>query len=99
MITENGVADSAGVHRPMFVRQHAYAVRKAIAEGIDVRGFFHWSLMDNFEWAEGFGARFGLYRLDRATLARTPAAGWEEFRRLAPLEPTGAHVRPGVTAR
>jgi len=84
MITENGVADSAGVHRPMFVRRHAYAVKQAIEEGIDVRGYFHWSLMDNFEWAEGFGARFGLYRLDRATLARTPAAGWEEFRRLAP---------------
>ncbi|MEK6612926.1 MAG: family 1 glycosylhydrolase [Gemmatimonadota bacterium] len=99
MITENGVADSAGVHRPMFVRQHAYAVKKAIEEGIDVRGFFHWSLMDNFEWTEGFGARFGLYRMDRATQARTPAAGWEEFRRLAPLEPTDAHVRPGVTAR
>jgi len=84
MITENGVADSAGVHRPMFVRRHAYAVKQAIEEGIDVRGYFHWSLMDNFEWAEGYGARFGLYRLDRATLARTPAAGWEEFRRLAP---------------
>lgn len=84
MITENGVADSAGVHRPMFVRRHAYAVKQAIKEGIDVRGYFHWSLMDNFEWAEGFSARFGLYRLDRATLARTPTAGWEEFRRLAP---------------
>ena len=84
MITENGVADSAGVHRSMFIRQHAYAVKQAIEEGIDVRGLFHWSLMDNFEWAEGFGARFGLYRLDRATMARTPAAGAEEFRRLAP---------------
>jgi beta-glucosidase len=84
IITENGVADSAGVHRPMFVRQHAYAVKRAIGEGIDVRGFFHWSLMDNFEWAEGYGSRFGLYRLDRATLERTPAAGSEEFRRLAP---------------
>lgn len=83
-ITETGVADSAGVHRPMFVRRHAFAVKQAIDEGIDVRGFFHWSLMDNFEWAEGYGWRFGLYRLDRATLARTPAAGAEEFRRLAP---------------
>ncbi len=99
MITENGVADSAGVHRPMFIRRHAYAVKRAIEEGIDVRGFFHWSLMDNFEWAEGFGARFGLYRMDRATLARTPAGGWEEFRRLARLEPTDAPVRPGVTVR
>ena len=86
MITENGVADSSGVHRPMFVRQHAYAAKRAIEEGIDVRGFFHWSLMDNFEWAEGFGARFGLYRLDRATLERKPAPGSEEFARLAPAK-------------
>ena len=84
IVTENGVADSAGVHRALFVRQHAYAVKQAIGEGIDVRGYFHWSLMDNFEWAEGYSQRFGLYRLDRATLARTPAAGSEEFRRLAP---------------
>ena len=84
VITENGVADSAGVHRPMFVRQHAYALKQAIAEGIDVRGAFHWSLMDNFEWAEGYGWRFGLYRMDLSTLSRTPAKGSEEFRRLAP---------------
>jgi beta-glucosidase len=84
VITENGVADSAGTHRPMFVRQHAYAVKQALDEGIDVRGFFHWSLMDNFEWAEGYGWHFGLYRLDRTTLTRTPAAGSDEFRRLAP---------------
>ena len=84
VITENGVADSAGVHRTMFIRQHAYAVQQALDEGIDVRGYLHWSLMDNFEWAEGFGAKFGLYKLDRATMARTPAAGWAEFRRLSP---------------
>ena len=84
LVTENGVADSLGRFRPMFVRQHAWAAKTAIAEGIDVRGFFHWSLMDNFEWAEGYSARFGLYRLDRATLARTAAPGAEEFKRLAP---------------
>ncbi len=84
VITENGVADSTGAHRPMFVRQHAYAIKQAIAEGADVRGAFHWSLMDNFEWAEGYGWRFGLYRLDLTSLSRTPAPGSEEFRRLAP---------------
>ncbi len=84
VITENGVADSSGVHRPIYVRQHAYAAKQAIAEGVDLRGFFHWSLMDNFEWAEGYGWRFGLYRMDLKTLARTPAAGSEEFKRLAP---------------
>lgn len=84
VITENGVADSAGVHRPLFVRQHAYAIKQAIAEGVDVRGAFHWTLTDNFEWAEGYGWRFGLYRMDLKTLARTAAPGSEEFRRLAP---------------
>ncbi len=84
VVTENGVADSAGVHRPMFIRQHAYALKQAISEGVDVRGAFHWSLMDNFEWAEGYGWRFGLYRMDLKTLVRTPALGAEEFRRLAP---------------
>ncbi len=83
-VTENGLADSTGHLRASFIRTHAYAAKAAIAEGIDVRGFFHWSLMDNFEWAEGYSARFGLYRLDRTTLARTPAPGAEEFRRLAP---------------
>ncbi|MBI3790853.1 MAG: family 1 glycosylhydrolase [Gemmatimonadetes bacterium] len=84
VVTENGVADSSGRHRPAYVRTHAWAARQAIADGVDLRGFFHWSLMDNFEWAEGYRARFGLYALDRATMARTPAAGAEEFRRLAP---------------
>jgi beta-glucosidase len=84
VITETGVADSTGVHRPLFIRRHAFALQQAIAEGVDVRGFFHWSLMDNFEWAEGYGWRFGLYRLDLKTLTRTPAPGLDEFRRLAP---------------
>jgi beta-glucosidase len=84
VITENGVADSTGAHRPSFIRAHAYAIQQAISEGVDVRGAFHWSLMDNFEWAEGYGWRFGLYRLDLKTLSRTPAPGSEEFRRLAP---------------
>jgi beta-glucosidase len=84
VITETGVADSTGTHRPAFIRTHAFAIQQAINEGVDVRGVFHWSLMDNFEWAEGYGWRFGLYRLDLKTLARTPAPGAEEFRRLAP---------------
>lgn len=74
------------------------AVKQAIDEGIDVRGFFHWSLMDNFEWAEGFSARFGLYRLDRATMARTPTAGSAEFRRLAQRDPVEIPERSNAPA-
>jgi beta-glucosidase len=91
VITENGVADSAGAHRPMFLRQHTYAIKQAMDEGVDVRGAFHWTLMDNFEWAEGYGWRFGLYRLDLKTLSRTAAPGAAEFRRLAP--PRSANAR------
>ncbi len=83
-VTENGVADSSGTLRPAFIRSHAYAVGRALAEGINVRGYFHWSLLDNFEWAEGFGPRFGLYRVDYGTLERSLTPGVEEFARLAP---------------
>jgi len=49
-------------------------VRSAIAQGADVRGYFVWSLLDNFEWALGYSKRFGIVHVDYATLARTPKA-------------------------
>ena len=85
IVTENGVADARGVLRPAYLRGHAYAVARAVQEGIPVEGYFHWSLTDNFEWAEGFDARFGLYRVDYATLERQEGPGAVEFRRLAGL--------------
>jgi beta-glucosidase len=88
-ITENGVADSTGAHRPAFIRSHAYAIAQALDEGIPVRGYFHWSLLDNFEWAEGFGPRFGLYRVDYQTLDRIATPAGDEFARLAPAIPAG----------
>lgn len=88
-ITENGVADARDVLRADFIRSHAYAVVQAIGEGIPVHGYFHWSLIDNFEWAEGFGPRFGLYRVDYDTLERSSTEGGSEFARLAPGRSTG----------
>jgi beta-glucosidase len=82
IITENGVADSSDRLRPAYLRSHVYAMALALREGIPVKGYFHWSLMDNFEWTEGFGPRFGLYRVDYATQARVAGAGAAEFRRL-----------------
>ncbi|MFJ3336748.1 GH1 family beta-glucosidase [Streptomyces sp. NPDC086766] len=80
-ITENGAAyddkvDADGrVHDPeriAYLRGHLAAVRRAITDGADVRGYYLWSLMDNFEWAYGYGKRFGAVYVDYATLARTP---------------------------
>jgi beta-glucosidase len=79
-VTENGIADATGARRPAFVDAHLHAVAQALREGIPVRGYFHWSLLDNFEWAHGFAPRFGLYRVDYATFERTPAPGAERFR-------------------
>ena len=87
-ITENGVADARGSLRPAYLRSHMYAASLAIAAGIPVRGYFHWSLLDNFEWSEGYAHRFGLYSVDFETLERTPGPAVEEFRRLAALRAT-----------
>ena len=51
------------------------SIARARDDGVDVRGYYHWSLTDNFEWAEGFGPHFGLYSVDYASYARTPTEG------------------------
>jgi beta-glucosidase len=87
LITENGcslrdeIAPDGAVHDPRrteFLRTHIAAVEEAIDAGADVRGFFVWSLLDNFEWAEGYGPRFGLAYVDYATQRRIPkdSAAW-----------------------
>lgn len=70
-ITENGLADHADVIRKVFIRDHLRCLLDAIEEGADVRGYFHWSLIDNFEWREGLRPRFGLIEVDYATQKRT----------------------------
>ena len=75
---------AAGTKRAAFIRSHAYAVSRAIAEGVPVRGYFFWSFVDNFEWTDGFAPRFGLYHVDYTTLDRHLAAGAEELIELAP---------------
>jgi beta-glucosidase len=79
-ITENGCAYDDPVvngacHDPRRIKYldaHLRAVRAAINEGVDVRGYFQWSLMDNFEWSHGYNKRFGMVHVDYDTLARTP---------------------------
>jgi len=71
-ITENGLPDGDDDLRPRFITDHLLRVAQAISEGSPVRGYYHWSLIDNFEWADGWGLRFGLYALDPLTQVRTP---------------------------
>jgi beta-glucosidase len=80
-ITENGTsaadqpADDGKVYdidRVMFLRQYLAQLRRATSEGVPVRGYFVWSLLDNFEWLEGYSIRFGLHYVDYLTLKRTP---------------------------
>jgi beta-glucosidase len=70
-VTENGIGSTDDGLRTRYLADHLRAVRDALALGVDVRGYFHWSLVDNFEWAEGWSVPFGLLGLDRATQART----------------------------
>jgi beta-glucosidase len=80
-VTENGAAFSdlppvdgtlEDTPRVEYLRSHLRAIEAAIAEGVDVRGYFVWSLLDNLEWAHGFSKRFGIVHVNYATLERTP---------------------------
>ncbi|MDP3985296.1 MAG: family 1 glycosylhydrolase, partial [bacterium] len=71
-ITENGIASTNDDKRIRFLVSHLKEVYHAIQSGIDVRGYFHWSLLDNFEWEKGFGPRFGLIEVDYDTMERKP---------------------------
>ena len=72
MITENGVADAADQYRQWWLTQTIMALQKAMESGVEVLGYLHWSLLDNFEWDKGTWPRFGLFAVDYATGARTP---------------------------
>ncbi|UUN27049.1 GH1 family beta-glucosidase [Streptomyces sp. FIT100] len=92
MVTENGAAypdkpaADGSVHDPeriAYLHAHLAAVHRAIADGADVRGYFLWSLMDNFEWAYGYGKRFGAVYVDYETQARTPKSSARWYGQLA----------------
>ena len=75
MITENGISTRSGRRRAESLVRHLEWVHRALEEGIDLRGYYHWSLIDNFEWADGYHQRFGLYSVDFATFKRSPTEG------------------------
>ncbi len=72
LVTENGVADEDDELRTAFLIGHLRAAVQAREQGADVRGYLHWTGFDNFEWLEGYRARFGLVAVDRTSLARRP---------------------------
>jgi beta-glucosidase len=69
-ITENGIADKKDFQREKFIRENLKQISRAILEGADVKGYFYWSLLDNFEWDKGFWPRFGLIEINYETLER-----------------------------
>lgn len=79
-ITENGICDENDEKRKSFIADHLFYLNKAIKDGVDVRGYYHWTLMDNFEWHEGDSVKFGLYHVDYDTQVRTLRKSGEFYR-------------------
>jgi beta-glucosidase len=104
LITENGSAyvddpDDVGpdgfIEDPMrvaYLRSHLSALARAVRDGVDVRGYFVWSLLDNFEWAWGYTQRFGLVRVDYQTQVRTPKRSYQVYRDLVAAQRTRRQV-------
>ncbi len=78
LVTESGIAADDDRDRVTYLDAALRGIHECIAEGVDVRGYFVWSLLDNFEWNLGYGPKFGLHAVDRTTFERTakPSADW-----------------------
>ncbi len=81
-ITENGVADSTDALRTEHLKRHLWFVSEMLKQGKDIRSYYHWSLMDNFEWAEGYSLRFGLYHVNYETQERTLRDSGKAYRNI-----------------
>jgi beta-glucosidase len=97
-VTENGRASADPVlggavddgDRIRYLDGHLRALAQAVEEGVDVRGYFVWTLLDNFEWAAGYAKRFGLVHVDYDTQARLPKASFDWYRELAAARRTAS---------
>ncbi|WP_294054741.1 family 1 glycosylhydrolase [Sphingomonas sp.] len=83
IITESGIATSDDARRIAFIDATLAEVRQCLADGIDLRGYLHWSLLDNFEWTRGYSQHFGLVAVDRKSFARTPKPSAHHLGRIA----------------
>jgi beta-glucosidase len=106
LITENGSAEAdtldadgrvRDVERIDYLHSHLDALTTALRAGVDVRGYYVWSLLDNFEWARGYGQRFGIIRVDYDTQTRTPKDSYRWYRRL--IAAHRARTTPGKDPR
>lgn len=106
VVTENGmsghdwVAEDGAVHDPYridFLTKYLRALARASQDGVDVQGYFHWSLLDNFEWTDGYKHRFGLVHVDYASQQRTPKDSFEWYRQLIATHGNGLVPEGGVT--
>ena len=78
LLTESGIATDDDTERVAYLAEVLRGVRRAIDDGVDIRGYFVWSLLDNFEWSNGFAPKFGLHSVDPRTFDRhpKPSASW-----------------------
>ncbi len=91
-VEEDGETRVHDVERTAFVTAHLGAIQDALAAGVDVRGYFYWSLLDNFEWAWGYEKRFGIVRVDYETQERAPKDSAREYARIIAARALGATV-------
>ncbi|HRH32951.1 MAG TPA: glycoside hydrolase family 1 protein [bacterium] len=82
-ITEHGLADAHDTHRAWYIQESLKYLHQAISEGADVRGYFHWSLLDNFEWVFGYTHKFGLFSFDKKTWERSARPSAEVYGEIA----------------
>ena len=93
MITENGIATRNDNKRIWYMRNHLAAIGRAIRDGYDVRGYFAWSLADNYEWHYGYKALFGLAQMDPETYDRVFKPSARKFAEIIRQHPTVGSVR------
>jgi beta-glucosidase len=81
-VTENGIADSKDDRRAYYIQSYTDAMKRAMEEGVDIRGYFYWTLFDNFEWAYGYSMQFGLYELDKETFEFEIKEGGKAYKKV-----------------
>ena len=99
IVTENGIATRDDRRRGDFLREHALVLAHRRDAGTRIEGYFHWSLLDNFEWLEGFRPRFGLFEVDYATFARRRRPSADVFAELGRWFTAGGGAASSAASR